>query len=378
MFSINKEEIMEQSVMDTQKYDQKNNISYKREQYLINMLLFIVFSTLLSCESEPNKHKRLLSSDSISFHLRSKKFTKVVVGYSNLGSPLTAHFFPGKNKEIALIVAGMHGSELSAIELADSLIAAFKKLPEINRNVIIIPCLFPDNAAVADKYRARGDANSLTGRYTSSKHADPNRQMPSLGKAFDTTASDHVGRIIEPENQILLELIGFIRPTLIISLHSISNLEFAGVFADPRTDSNGEAIGFYEDSFLAIKVANNILRDGGNVNGNRLKSTPNAIYYTDPSAVAKGKFQARNFGDSVANNKRGYGVSFGSWCSTDISDPENSKDNREAIQILTIEFPGYNRSIDFNDSISKKSVQNELRAYTSAIVGIFLQDGDDN
>lgn len=76
---------------------------------------------------------------------------------------IEAFFFPGETDERALIIGGVHGSELSGIEVAnklkDSLIARYekqKKLPHYT--TIIVPELFPETAQLARDFRKRKQA----------------------------------------------------------------------------------------------------------------------------------------------------------------------------------------------------------------------------
>ena len=150
----------------------------------------------------------------------------------------------------------MHGSELSSIEVAKELLQQLKKGDSIFYNVIIIPSLFPDNAETAKQNFSKiGDVENI-GRYSYPGAVDPNRQMPTPGQAFDEeNALDHAGRKIENENTLLLELIDEFRPQRIVNLHAIRNTDNAGVFADPRTDQKGIALGYDSDSSLAITIA---------------------------------------------------------------------------------------------------------------------------
>ena len=94
------------------------------------------------------------------------------------------------------------------------------------------------------------------GRYTDSQSADPNRQMPTLGHAImEGVETDHLGRSIEHENRMMLDLIHEYRPERIVNIHAIRDSGYAGFYADPRTDHNGIALGFEKDSKLAISMA---------------------------------------------------------------------------------------------------------------------------
>src|SRR5690606_13028533 len=135
-------------------------------------------------------------------------------------------------------------------------------------------------------------STSNIGRYSSANHPDPNRQMPPLGKSFDPQSPfDALGRPIEKENCLLLDLIQHFRPERIANLHAIRDASRAGVYADPRTDCNGIALGFQHYSVVAVTMAKFIGENGGLVPGNQFQTLPTALYYKDPVAVREGNIQ---------------------------------------------------------------------------------------
>ena len=145
-------------------------------------------------------------------------------------------------------------------------------------------------------------------------------------------------------------------------------------FADPRTDENGIALGYESDSSLAVSMA--VVADnlGGRVPGNMINQKANALYYKDPPAVAKGLWQKRNFKGSNATGYIGSGVSLGTWGSTAVNDSIDAFNNRDAIRIITIEFPGNKRPVDYKDNKQQKLVERGIKAFATAIVEVFLND----
>ena len=319
-----------------------------------------------------NLTNSIISVTSAELLIKSNIAAKTVLGFSKKSRAIEAYYFPGNSDKRALIIGGVHGSELSSIEIARLVVGSLKNGEKPYYNVIIIPVLFPDNAALAQSKPALIGSTMNYGRYTNTVTADPNRQMPSPGKAFDTTTKDHLGREIETENRLLLELIHMYRPQRIISIHAIRNISKAGIYADPRTDANGRAMGFTCDSSLAIEMAKYVQSNDGYIPGNNLDDSPSALYHCDFAAVPAGYKQTRNFHGSVLPNKRGVGVSLGSWASTAIS---NEKDlyNREAISMLTMEFPGYKRPGDYNTLNEQRYFSHLIRLYASSIQYIFLE-----
>ncbi len=307
--------------------------------------------------------KELLHTDSSS---------SAVLAYTNGMRPVAVYYFKGTGNQNALVIGGVHGSELSSVEVAAEVIRQLQNGPKPFYNVIVIPSLFPDNKAVAES--VPGEIGSLQniGRYTSEMTADPNRQMPALGHAFTSDSpTDIAGRYIEMENQLLLQLIQLYKPERIASLHAIRNEELAGVYADPRTDCNSLALGFEKDSSLAVQMATYIEENGGIAPGNKAGGHKTALYYCDPAIAARGEKQTRNMHGSRLPQNKGYGVSLGSWASTGVCG-EKDNDSRSASVLLTIEFPGNKRSQDYA-GFKKATCLKYIEAYAASITRVFLQ-----
>ena len=359
-------------------------------QHKSSILLLICFSLLSLAGSSGNIRFTTVSSDPFSGNdatlsslykeelnriLTEKKAGTFVLGKSQQGRNIEAYFFPGSSDKRALVIGGMHGSELSSIEVARQLLRNLTQTNTVYYNVIIIPSLFPDNAETAKQFPLQiGDVQNI-GRYSYPGAVDPNRQMPTPGHAFDDEHElDHAGRKIENENALLLELISEYRPQRIVNLHAIRDMNYAGVYADPRTDHNSMALGYATDSSLAIEIAKHIDQNGGYIPGNRLTKKPNALYYKDPPPADAGQFQHRNFSGSFLPGKRGGGVSLGTWASTAVFNEQDSTKNREAMRILTIEFPGSKRPIDYDLKKEQHFYQKQVELYAAALHEVFLQD----
>ncbi len=300
----------------------------------------------------------------------NKSAGRVTLGYTAGSRPVQAWYFPGYGNERALVIGGMHGSELSSIEVTQTLIKELQQAPRPFFDVIIIPVLFPDNAVRAKTPGAEQVVNK--GRYTSNDHADPNRQMPSLGRAYDPLIPyDHAGRLIEMENQYLIRLIQSFRPSRIANIHAIRDVSKAGIFADPRTDCKGTALGFENDSSLAVSIARIIHEGGGMVSGNKIDTDPNALYHCDPRAAAAGQVQKRNLHGSKLPSNRGYGVSLGGWATTAVC---GDNDARDAMMLFTVEFPGYKAASQITTGAELQQHQQNTRLYAAALLKIFLQD----
>lgn len=308
---------------------------------------------------------------SIAALTESRHPTKAILGFSKKNRPVEVYYFPGSSTKKALVIGGVHGSELSAIEVVKNLVDSLSNGVTPYYSVIVVPCLFPDNAAQAALQASEIGSTKNIGRYSGENMPDPNRQMPPLGKAFNETQPfDFVAREIERENQLLLQLIQDYNPDRIVNVHAIRSTGKAGIFADPRTDCQGLALGYETDSLLALSMAQYIHLQGGNVKGNAVDSTPTTLYSSDPAIAPKGAPQKRNLTGSYLPNNRGTGVSLGAWASTAVCD-EAAQTSRKAIRVVTIEFPGNKRPEDYTDAESREH-QKQLQLYTSAISQIFL------
>ena len=359
------------------------------KKYAYNIMLSTVCLISAAWNSKPNPSDRNTAKadnsiisianhpsfdvSELTLFINSKVAGKATIGFSQKGKPVEAYYFPGASNKRALVIGGVHGSELAAIEIAKELIKQLQSGAASFYSVIIVSCLFPDNAATALRFPSQIGGTGNIGRYTHALAIDPNRQMPSLGKQFDDRiACDHLGRVIEKENQLLLELINEFRPQRIVNLHAIRDTAHAGIYADPRTDSRGIALGYETDSSLAVDMARYIHQSGGRVPGNELEQQPTALYYKDPGIAPKGFLQKRNISSRVLIKGKGHGVSLGGWASTAVEDESNPANNRDALRLITVEFPGYKRPADY-ETISKQNDCRQLvQLYAKAITTIFL------
>ncbi|MGV3657072.1 MAG: hypothetical protein ACO1NX_03925, partial [Chitinophagaceae bacterium] len=308
---------------------------------------------------------------SISALTESKRPAKAILGFTQHNRPVEVYYFPGSSTKKALVIGGVHGSELSAIEVVKKLVADLSSGVVPYYSVVVIPCLFPDNAAQAALHADEIGSTKNIGRYTHEQLPDPNRQMPPLGKAYNENKPfDFITREIEKENRMLLQLIQDFVPDRIVNVHAIRNTAKAGIFADPRTDCKGIALGYQTDSLLAISMAVYIHQQGGNVKGNAIDSSPTALYSSDPAIAPKGSVQKRALHGSNLPNKRGAGVSLGAWASTGVCDAEQQY-QRKAIRVITVEFPGNKRPEDYTEAESREH-HKQLELYTAAISQIFL------
>ena len=151
--------------------------------------------------------------------------------------PIQAFFFRGSTDRRALVIAGVHGTERQGMEVANDLIHDLQPpAPAPVFSAIVVPSLFPDNAAGGMGRRESGPTP------TNRNFPEPSEDLAAAtkaghGKAVDAS-TDKKGRRtreILPENQLLLQLIEKFHPERILSLHGTSGPGSAGVFHDPRT-----------------------------------------------------------------------------------------------------------------------------------------------
>jgi hypothetical protein len=292
------------------------------------------------------------------------KATSGSIGTTSGKRPITAHFFPGATKEKALVIGGVHGSELSGIAVAEELVRRLSSPTALQPffSVIVVPSLFPDNVAARRAFEAKikgklspadyaeqAEKAGDPGRITPGQE-DPNRQMPAPGTDFDPkNPKDAAGRVIEAENQALLALIQQFQPVRIASLHAIKNVNRAGVFSDPHPDATGAdpALAARTD-LLALTMARRVRDLGGRVGGNKLGTKGETSLYPgqDPK---KAKDQIER------ENKKG--TSLGQW-----GPPRG-------ISVLTIEMP---EQYDTSSPVTDAKRTQEIESRAEALEEIFL------
>ena len=140
---------------------------------------------------------------------------------------ITVRYVAGRTTRRALVIAGVHGSEVQGIEVAEQLLTDIVNAPSLpEMSAIIVPDLFPDDAA----YRVREGPG-----------AHPNRNFPDPSKDLAASGGiDALGKRIRPENVMLLQVIERFAPERIISIHGTSDASLAGVSYDRRALTSGE------------------------------------------------------------------------------------------------------------------------------------------
>ena len=249
------------------------------------------------------------------------------------GPPVTLHRFAAGPRR-RLVIAGVHGSELSGVEVAERVLARLAERPVEGTDTLVIPCLFPDHAAIGLREGA----------------IPTNRNFPPRGHGLaGDDPRDAMGRPILPENGVLMAVVAAFQPDRIATLHATVHPERAGVFADPhaRADGQIDPDATAADAALSLALAGFARAHGARVPGNALDQNGNSVW-----------------GGEVAD-----GVSLGTWGPAPVTTPADQA--RPAIGIITVEIDGLIRS-DAPDAPPDRA--RELDAFARMVVDGFLRD----
>lgn len=193
--------------------------------------------------------------------------------------PVVAYFFPGSTAERALVIGGIHGSEVQGARTVEALRAELTVLSAAGRpprfTTILVPVLNPrihDPALVRQEPRylprrpEERAADPATRRRETAAEIEPNRTLPAPGESYaDIRARVAAGgqelvftgprrdrarstTVMPPETRVLVQLIERFRPGRIAAVHAHSIGSRAarpgndpGIFVDPaiRRDAAG-------------------------------------------------------------------------------------------------------------------------------------------
>jgi hypothetical protein len=287
-----------------------------------------------------------------------------LVGVDSKGQPIRAHLVPGEIEEVAMVVAGVHGSEQSGVEVADRLLSQLA----VHRpyyTVVLVPRLFPDNVAsrvawekelatkqgkiALGEYKKLRDKAHDPGRITKGGD-EPNRQFPDLGKDLNLAKPvDSKNRVIEPSNLALMALISAFKPSRILSIHAIKNMKESGIYSDPHPSVAGTAQASMAKAAddLALDMAKKAKALGANVPGNERTGGWTSMYPgQDPKLSAE---------QIEKENKKGR--SFGQWGPS------------RGITVLTLEV---GEQYGSDSAVTDPNRVTELDGHASAVREVFL------
>jgi hypothetical protein len=294
------------------------------------------------------------------------------IGDATLKRSIKVHYVPGHTNRRALVIAGVHGSEVQGVEVAERVLADLTTGgQQAEMSAIIVPNLFPDDAAYRDR---------------EGPGAPPNRNFPD--PSLDLAASnrkDKLSKVIRPENVMLMQLMERFAPERIISIHGTFDPSLAGVSYDSRALDPGEeesarAWGINpdadattaprglirargaalqqaaeaEDKSLALRSADLIESRTKQGKGPQRKGLKH------PSVAGNFKGQTANANFARWEGGMAEGISLGGYAS------------KRGISIFTVEPPDNKKLSEYKDDGQRAARDVELKAYTEAIRTILL------
>jgi len=265
---------------------------------------------------------------------------------------ITVRYVAGRTARRALVIAGVHGSEVQGIEVAEQLLKDLAKAqsqPELS--TVIVPDLFPDNAAYRDR---------------EGPGAPPNRNFPDPSQDLAASGGrDARNKAILPENVMLMQLIERFAPERIISIHGSSAAALAGVSYDPRALSAAEQ----------ARTQSSGIDSGADARDKALALSAAGLIDTRTSEHAtRGPARGRLKHPSVAGNFKGNSAqpNFARW--EGAMDPGVSLGgyaSGRGISIFTVEPPDDSKLSEFSGA-ARKARDFEIKAYAEAVRTILL------
>jgi Domain of unknown function (DUF4157) len=314
-----------------------------------------------------------------------------IEGVFNIGPgqlPVRTYFFPGQTSRRAMIIGGVHGSEVSGVEVVENLLARMRasgaQTPYFS--LIVIPRLFPERVAQematrrtpgtnSNAFRESGEFANLQGSRT---EIPTNRNFPTptgatpeaVRHAATSATQDDAGLPILQQNRILLDLIDRFQPERIASVHANRRATGmrrggpgSGVFVDPahptRTstlpdprvedrNANRDHPQTAEDR-LTANMARRVVNLGGRAGGNFVETS---------DRVGQTRYDP-------AGTLHNQGQSLGTW------------GPRAGMTIITVEVPWYEASSTYPQGRDREGRQRELQAYATSLEEVFLGPNDE-
>jgi len=286
---------------------------------------------------------------------------------------VTVRYVPGRTARRALVIAGVHGSEVQGIEVAQQLLRDLASAPNPpEMSAIVVPDLFPDDAT----YRNREGPG-----------AHPNRNFPDPSKDLAASGGkDKLGKAIRPENVMLMRLMERFSPERIISIHGSSNPSLAGVSYDTRAetpveDARARAWGHNPNSDESnaprglVQTRHQGFVHAADEKDNRLSlDAADLIEARTAGGTAKGPIRAGLAHPSVAGNFKGTSstANYARWDGS--KDPGVSLGDyasNRGISIFTVEPPD-NQMLSEYSGTARDAREVEIKAYAEAVRTILL------
>lgn len=155
-----------------------------------------------------------------SFTGRTICYSIETIGYSSKGRAITAYTF-GNGPSTVLYTGAIHGNEVSTRSLMlrwiDELEANVRAIPG-NKSIVVVPAINPDGVAA--------------GTRVSGANVDLNRNFATADWKKDITTVTNApfprgggsSPLSEPETKAIANLVGRLRPSIVLSYHSIGGL----------------------------------------------------------------------------------------------------------------------------------------------------------
>jgi hypothetical protein len=239
-------------------------------------------------------------------------------------------------------------------------------------SAIIVPDLFPDDAAYRDR---------------EGPGAHPNRNFPDPSKDLAASGGlDALGKPIRRENVMLLQLIERFAPERIISIHGTWDASKAGVSYDPRTltageEARAESWGIRPDSDEGnappglVRARRAGALRAADAQDKALALTAAGLIETRTSqGKIKGPARTGLKHPSVAGNFKGSSVvpNFAQWeGGMDKGVSLGGYASKRGISIFTVEPPDDKRLGEFKGA-ARRSREVEIKAYAEAVRTILL------
>jgi hypothetical protein len=286
---------------------------------------------------------------------------------------IRVRYVAGRTARRALVIAGVHGSEVQGVEVAERLLkdlAEAKNQPELS--AIIVPDMFPDDSAYRDR---------------EGPGAHPNRNFPDPSKDLAASGGkDALGKTIRPENVMLMALIERFSPERIISIHGTWDPAKAGVSYDPRAitadeDARARSWGYSPDSDEEnaprglVRARRAGFGAGADAKDNALAlGAAGLIESKTTTGPTKGPARSGLKHPSVAGNFKDKSATpnFAHWeGGMDAGVSLGGYASKRAISIFTVEPPD-NKRLDEYKGDARAARDVEIKAYAEAVRTILL------
>lgn len=331
---------------------------------------------------------------------------------------LVAHEFSGSSAQFVIVVAGIHASEQSGVEVARWIGAKLDGREKPTRfGAIIVPELFPRRGEQARTAEWKtGSAAAFREIVQGRKTIYPNRQFPPPGRSLeflrDGYLKDLQGRDIKigrervpllAEARYLIRLIEAVKPIRIVSIHgmrprtkndlknaaahkiidmtdaqiskwdgtAVKGVNFPGIFVDPRYRLDPKHRGFdVEDSKFDLALDPAFPKIGGKKRCDSARSDDGR----EDDMLAIGAAGAVSDISLVPGNhvkesvpvvhyaKEGAtpnAFSLGDWAPVDVSPGKGMPGSRRGAPVFTVEVKGNQESWAFLDGVQVMSEQGE-------------------